>query len=417
MRRAHSLAQISVGLVGYLSLISCAGDSVAPPARSSNQRASGVPLAGAVSLRGPVAGIVSARIPAGAMSKEWPRSTGSMITASAASGGPAMRMLWQNTSTGDRSIWLMNGTSWDGSYVSLPQVPTAWSIAATGDFNADGYTDLVWQNTSTGDRSIWFMAFNNWNGAYALLPQVSPQWSIAGVGDFNGDGKPDLVWQNTTTGDRSIWFMNGSTWNGSYALLPQVTTAWQIAAVGDFNADGKPDLVWQNISTGERSIWLMNGASWDGSYASLPTVTTEWSIAAVFPPAVPPPPPTAIYVSQTDPQAIDNATCGLGPFGSGTGQFPCLTISRGLARAVAIGRTEVRVADGRYTEAVTLVSGKSLLGGYRPDTWERHAASTNTITDGVSSFGSDELTNIAIGVTSATIFEGFLVRGSLNSKP
>jgi len=191
-----------------------------------------------------------------------------------------MRMLWQNTSTGDRSIWLMTGTSWDGSYAALPQVATTWSIAGTGDFNADGQADIVWQNTSTGDRSIWFMSGNTWGGTYAALPNVSTQWSIAGVGDFNADGKPDIVWQNLTTGDRSIWFMNGSTWTGTYALLPNVATAWKIVAVGDFNGDSKPDIVWQNAATGQSSIWFMNGAVWNNAYALLQTVPTQWRIAA-----------------------------------------------------------------------------------------------------------------------------------------
>ena len=199
---------------------------------------------------------------------------------SSAATGSAMRMLWQNTSTGDRSIWLMSGTSWDGSYASLGQIAPVWSIAGTGEFNADASADIVWQNTSTGDRSIWFMSGNTWNGAYASLPQVSTQWSIAGVGDFNTDGKPDLVWQNTSSGDRSIWFMNGSTWNGSYASLPNVPTQWKIAAVGDFNADAQPDLVWQNTTTGERAIWFMNGATWSGSYAQLLTVPPVWRIVA-----------------------------------------------------------------------------------------------------------------------------------------
>ena len=194
---------------------------------------------------------------------------------------PVMRMLWQNTATGDHSIWLMNGTNWDGSYALLPQEPTAWSIAGTGDFNADGSADIVWQNTVTGARLIWFMDGTSWAGSYAVLPQQPIQWSIAGVGDFNADGQPDLVWENTTTGDRSIWFMNGATWDGtSYALLPQEPVEWRIAAVADFNADHKPDLVWQNISTGERSIWFMDGATWPGNYALLQTVVPEWQIKA-----------------------------------------------------------------------------------------------------------------------------------------
>lgn len=195
------------------------------------------------------------------------------------SSSPAVRLLWQNTSTGDRSIWIMNGASWDGSYSALPSTPTAWSMAASADFNGDGNSDIVWQNTVTGDRSIWFMNNTTWGGAYASLPNVPLAWSIAGAGDFNGDGQPDLVWQNTTTGDRSIWFMNGSTWSGNFALLPSVAPEWRIAAVADFNGDGKPDLVWQNLSTGQRSIWFMNGATWTGTYALLPTIAPTWQIA------------------------------------------------------------------------------------------------------------------------------------------
>jgi hypothetical protein len=122
----------------------------------------------------------------------------------------------------------------------------------------------------------------------------------------------------------------------------------------------------------------------------------------------------AIYVSESDPAAVNDATCGLSP--TFAGGHPCLSITQGLARAVATARSEVRVADGRYTEAVTLVNGKSLLGGYGPDTWERHVTTTNTIIDGVSSVGNHDLTVIASNITSSTLFEGFIVRGAANSK-
>jgi hypothetical protein len=125
----------------------------------------------------------------------------------------------------------------------------------------------------------------------------------------------------------------------------------------------------------------------------------------------------SIFVSESDPSASDDATCGLSPTGFSSSGHPCLTISQGLARAVATGRWEVLVADGRYSEAVTLANGKSLLGGYHPVTWQRHLASTNTIIDGVSSTGSHDRTVIATAITASTVFEGFVVRGSVNSKP
>jgi hypothetical protein len=125
----------------------------------------------------------------------------------------------------------------------------------------------------------------------------------------------------------------------------------------------------------------------------------------------------AIYVSATDAGAIDDATCGLSPVGFSPGGHPCRTIAQGLSRAGIVARSEIRVADGQYNESVTLVNGKSLLGGYAPDTWQRHASTTNTIIEGFTSTGNHDRTVIASGITLPTVFEGFVVRGSMNAKP
>ncbi len=125
----------------------------------------------------------------------------------------------------------------------------------------------------------------------------------------------------------------------------------------------------------------------------------------------------AIYVSGNDPTAVDDATCGIGPAGTGSGNHPCRTITQGLARATATARTRVLVADATYNEAVTLASGKNLFGGYRADTWERHLATTSTIIQGSSVAGSHDRTVIAAGITVPTILEGFVIRGSANVKP
>jgi hypothetical protein len=125
---------------------------------------------------------------------------------------------------------------------------------------------------------------------------------------------------------------------------------------------------------------------------------------------------SAIYVSESDPSAVNDVSCGLGPTGTGSGNHPCRSITQGIARSITTGRSEVRVADGHYTEAVTLANGKSLLGGYDPNTWQRHVASTNAIIDGVSSTGNHDRTVIASGITLPTVFEGFIVRGATNTK-
>jgi len=184
-------------------------------------------------------------------------------------------IVWQNTTTGERLLWFMHGATVTDT-ASLGTIDPAWSIAAAADFNADGKPDILWQNSTTGQRQIWFM-----NGATATnavsLGTIDPAWSIAAAADFNGDGHPDILWQNSTTGQRQIWFMNGATATNA-ASLGIVDPAWSIAAAADFNADGKPDILWQNTETGQRQIWFMNGTTAIDA-ASLGTIDPAWSIA------------------------------------------------------------------------------------------------------------------------------------------
>jgi hypothetical protein len=67
--------------------------------------------------------------------------------------------------------------------------------------------DILWQNTTSGDVAIWLM-----NGQVAHAAGVGnvPRsvWKIVGTGDFNGDGKSDILWQDTS-GNVAIWLMNG----------------------------------------------------------------------------------------------------------------------------------------------------------------------------------------------------------------
>jgi hypothetical protein len=200
-------------------------------------------------------------------------------------------ILWQNVATGQRALWLMNGISADftpASIVNLGRVDVAWEIAATGDFNGDHQVDILWQNRSTGQRALWLM--NGSSGGFTPvgvvnLGWVDTNWEITATSDFNGDGQPDILWQNLSTGQRALWLMNGI--GGGFTPvsivdLGWVDTNWVIASAGDFNADGKPDILWQNVATGQRALWLMNGISGGftpASIVNLGWVDTNWQIA------------------------------------------------------------------------------------------------------------------------------------------
>ena len=57
---------------------------------------------------------------------------------------------------------------------------TDWAVAGTGDFNADGYADIVWYNTSTGQAVIWLMNGTSVMGGGSTGSAPSP-WQIQGM--------------------------------------------------------------------------------------------------------------------------------------------------------------------------------------------------------------------------------------------
>ena len=82
-------------------------------------------------------------------------------------------------------------------------------MVGTGDFNDDGYSDILWQNTSTGQASIWEMNGTNVIGGGLVGAAPGPSWKAIGTGDFNDDGHSDILWQNTN-GQAAIWELNGT---------------------------------------------------------------------------------------------------------------------------------------------------------------------------------------------------------------
>jgi FG-GAP-like repeat len=186
-------------------------------------------------------------------------------------------ILWQNTSTGQLGLWEMNGNSdIGGGPIAAPPAP--WTIAAIGDFNEDGMADILWRNTATGAASIWEMDGNtNIGGGPISAPP--PSWQVVGVGDFYGDTHTDILWQNSDTGQLSIWEMNGtSNIGGGPVAAPGAP--WKIVGLGDFNGDGTTDILWQNSDTGQLGLWEMNGTTVIGG-GPIAAPGAPWQVAGV----------------------------------------------------------------------------------------------------------------------------------------
>ncbi len=187
------------------------------------------------------------------------------------------------------------------------------------------------------------------------------------------------------------------------AYAPGQPTGWLTATLSATTAPSTLTLVATTGTLGAGNYTAIVAVTADGAVNGPQTIAVTFIVFA-----------DGIYVSGSDPQAADNGTCGLGSAGSGGGRFPCQTIAQGLVRAAATGRTAVLVADGIYDESVTLVNGISLLGGHRPDTWERHVATTNTVIQGTTSMGAHRITVLASAITSNMVLDGFVVRGFSN---
>jgi hypothetical protein len=200
------------------------------------------------------------------------------------------------TGDGTLGISIAAGTASDsvGNTALASGASTTFTVDNTfikGDFNQDGNPDLIWRNASTGEISLWYMDGINRIGQIAVLPYTVPsEWKIAATNDFNNDGKTDILWQNSTTGEAAYWYMNNTTQLGyaylmnnntmtGYAYFPTLNDqSWKIVGIKDMNGDNKPDIIWRNTVTGTNAVWYMDNATMTG-YAYFDSVADQsWKI-------------------------------------------------------------------------------------------------------------------------------------------
>jgi len=142
----------------------------------------------------------------------------------------------------------------DGTYKQVGPFSTSdrasFDSVAFGDFNGDGFADIILagMGTTTLDRNLYLFR-NNGDGTFI---QFSLKFAASATqvvtGDFNHDGKIDIAFLSgfTAAGNQGItvWFGNG---DGSFTIGP--TTPFSQPAgqlfVGDFDGDGNADLMTQ----------------------------------------------------------------------------------------------------------------------------------------------------------------------------
>lgn len=174
-------------------------------------------------------------------------------------------LLWQADATGQLVAWYMGGaggTTWLGTEVVTSSAGSEWIVAGTGDFNRDGFSDLLWQHQTTRQLIVWYMRGRTLLRWKWLSQAVLPGWRAAAVADLNRDGHADVVWQHVTTRQVVAWHLAGLDGDArtGFAFLSEAGVLdWSVVGMGDLNRDGVPDLIWQHDVTRQVVAWYLGG--------------------------------------------------------------------------------------------------------------------------------------------------------------
>ncbi len=142
-----------------------------------------------------------------------------------------------------------DGTFRHGKF--LPSGPHS-SAVATGDFNGDGIPDIITAYLGTGSSYPGGVYINlgNGDGTFRGTGRVQPFRAGAPVaiatGDFNGDGWLDVV---TANQDSTVsLLLNDAKGDGVFSVAPNTTVSSNPTAIitGDFNGDGRLDIAVAN---------------------------------------------------------------------------------------------------------------------------------------------------------------------------
>lgn len=174
-------------------------------------------------------------------------------------------LLWRrtNTSSDNFRYWKIAANG-DITRGPLSSFTNTYTLAATGDFNGDGFLDLVWARPATGHTTIRLGNGTRFPTKLDLGTPYSGGWRIEGAGDVNADGRSELLWRrpNTDSNNFRFWRVatNGNVTKSSYFSFSR---QYVLASTGDFNGDGNLDLVWANPGTGHTTVRLGSGTAFD----------------------------------------------------------------------------------------------------------------------------------------------------------
>lgn len=113
-------------------------------------------------------------------------------------------------------------------------------LLGTGDFDADGHTDLLWQGSDPQTLTITYFSSNIGRDNTPVSVRLAAGWAVRGVGDVDGNGHADIVVQNNALQQVAYWYMDGAS---VARFSPAYPLGGPIVTMGDLDGDDRLDLV------------------------------------------------------------------------------------------------------------------------------------------------------------------------------
>jgi hypothetical protein len=97
--------------------------------------------------------------------------------------------------------------------ISQPALTANFEVQGSGDFFGDGYASAVITDMADGEVGIWkepyLSSASPWSAHYSQVYELASDETVAGTGDFNGDGYSDILIWNRSAQTGKVLFVKG----------------------------------------------------------------------------------------------------------------------------------------------------------------------------------------------------------------